>query len=56
MSESFQERFKSRCGEGSGSVVVYLSGDGSVAGSSLPGVTGLCPFRARHINPCLVLV
>ena len=26
-----------------------------VAGSSLTGVTALCP-SARHINPCLVLV
>ena len=25
-------------------------------GSNLIRVTGLCPLKARHINPCLVLV
>ena len=32
-----------------------LTRDGGAAGSSLTGVTALCP-RARHINPSLVLV
>ena len=41
--------------ERSGSVVEFLTWDGEVAGSSLTGVTALCPW-ARHINPCLALV
>ena len=36
-------------------MVECLSPDPGVADSSLAGVTVLCP-RARHINPCLVLV
>ena len=42
---------KERCG----SVVAFLTWDLGAAGSSLPGVTALCPW-ARHINPSLVLV
>ena len=38
-----------------GSVVAYLTQDQRVAGLCLTGVIVLCP-RARHINPCLVLV
>ena len=41
--------------DGSEPVVECLTQDRGVAGSSLTGVTVLCP-RARHINPCLVLV
>ena len=41
--------------EHSDSVVECLSPDRGVAGSNLNSVTALCP-RARHINPCLVLV
>ena len=41
--------------EHSGSVVECLTQDRGIAGSSLTGVTALCP-RARHFNPCLVLV
>ena len=41
--------------ECSGSVVECLTRDQGFAGSSLTGVTALCPL-ARHINPCLVLV
>ena len=41
--------------EHSGSVVECLTRDRGAAGSSLTGVTVLCPW-ARHINPCLVLV
>ena len=37
------------------SVVECLTWDKGVAGSSLIGVTALCPW-ARHINPCLELV
>ena len=36
------------------SVVECLTPDRGAAGSSLTGVTALCP-RARHINPSLVL-
>ena len=36
-------------------VVECLTRDQGAAGSSLTGVTALCP-RARHINPSLVLV
>ena len=41
--------------ERSGSVVECLTRDRRAAGSSLTGVTALCPW-ARHINPSLVLV
>ena len=41
--------------ERSGSVVEYLTRDHRTAGSSLTGVTALCP-GARHIYPSLVLV
>ena len=41
--------------ERSGSVVECLSRDHGAAGSSLTGVTALCP-SARHIDPSLVLV
>ena len=41
--------------ERSGSVVDCLTWDWGAAGSSLTGVTVLCPW-ARHINPSLVLV
>ena len=41
--------------ERSGSVVECLTLDWRAAGSSLTGVTALCPW-ARHIKPCLVLV
>ena len=41
--------------EPSGSVVECLTQDRGAAGSSLTGVTALCPW-ARHINPSLVLV
>ena len=37
-------------------LVECLSRDRGVAGSNLIGVVGLCPLKARHINPCLVLV
>ena len=40
--------------ESSGSVVACLTWDRGVAGSSLSGVTALCPW-ARQVNPCLVL-
>ena len=41
--------------ERSGSVVECLTRDQRTAGSSLNGVTALCPW-ARHINTSLVLV
>ena len=41
--------------EPSGSVVECLTRDREAAGSSLTGITALCP-SARHINPSLVLV
>ena len=41
--------------EHSGSVVGCLTRDREAAGSSLTGLTVLCP-SARHIYPCLVLV
>ena len=41
--------------EHSGSVVECLTRDWGAAGSSLTGVTALCPW-AKHINPSLVLV
>ena len=41
--------------EHSGSVVECLTRDRGAAGSSLTGVTVLCPL-AGHIYPCLVLV
>ena len=41
--------------ECSGSVVECLTQDRRAAGSSLTGITALCPW-ARHINPSLVLV
>ena len=41
--------------ERSGSVLEYLTRDRGAAGSSLTGVTALCPL-ARHGNPSLVLV
>ena len=41
--------------EHSGSVVECLSLDRAPTGSSLSGITALCPW-ARHINPGLVLV
>ena len=40
---------------GSGSVVECLTQDWGVAGSSLTGISALCPW-ARHIYPCLVPV
>ena len=43
------------CKQCSGSVVECLTRDRGAAGSSLDGVTALCPW-ARHINPSLVLV
>ena len=43
------------CRERSGSEVECLTRDRGAAGSSLTGVTALCP-SARHINPSLVLV
>ena len=43
------------CSERSGSVVECLTRDRRAAGSSLTGVTVLCPW-ARHINPSLELV
>ena len=36
-------------------MVECLTLDRGVAGSSLTGITALCP-RVRHINPSLVLV
>ena len=36
-------------------MVECLTLDREVAGSSLTGVTALCPY-VRHINPCLELV
>ena len=36
-------------------MVEWLTGNRGVAGWSITGVPALCP-RARHINPCLVLV
>ena len=48
--------FNKRCiRERSGSVVECLTRDRRAAGSSLTGVTALCPW-ARHIYPSLVLV
>ena len=41
--------------ERSGSVLECLTRDRGVVGSSLTGVTALCPC-ARHIYPCIVLV
>ena len=41
--------------ERSGSVLECLTRDRGAAGSSLTGVTVLCPC-ARHINPSLVLI
>ena len=41
--------------ERSGSVVECLTRDRGAAGSSLNGVTALCPW-AKHINPSLVLI
>ena len=41
--------------EHSGLVVECLTRDRGVVGSSLTGITVLCP-RAKHIDPCLVLV
>ena len=38
----------------SGSEVECLTRDGGAAGSSITGVTMLCP-EARHIYPCFVL-
>ena len=43
------------CMERSGTVEECLTRDRGAAGSSLTGVTALCPW-ARHINPSLVLV
>ena len=44
------------CGGSYGSAVVEcLTGDRGAAGSSLTGITALCPL-ARHVNPSLVLV
>ena len=40
--------------EHSGSVVECLTRDRGVAGSSLTGITALCPWE-RNITPCLVL-
>ena len=40
--------------ECSGSVVECLTRDRGAAGSSLTGVTALCPL-ARHINPSLIM-
>ena len=40
--------------EGSGSMVECFTWDWEAAGSSLTGITALCP-SARHINPSLVL-
>ena len=40
---------------GSGSVVECLTRDREAAGSSLTGVTAMCPW-ARHIDPSLVLI
>ena len=44
-----------RLGERSGSVVECLTRDRRSVGSSLAGVTALCP-SAGHIKPCLVLI
>ena len=41
--------------ERSGLVVECLTQDRRAAGSSLTGVTAICP-SARHVNPCFVLV
>ena len=41
--------------ERNGSLVECLIRDRGAAGSSITGVTALCPW-ARHINPSLVLV
>ena len=41
--------------EGSGSVVECSTRDREASGSSLTGITSVCP-RARHVNPSLVLV
>ena len=43
------------CMEHSGSVEECFTQDRKAAGSSLTGVTALCPWE-RHINTCLVLV
>ena len=43
------------CVDRSGSVVECLTRDPRAAGSSITGVTALCPWT-RPINPCLVLV
>ena len=40
---------------GSGSVIEFLTRDRGATGSSLTGITALCPW-ARHINPSIVLV
>ena len=44
-----------QCTEGSGPVVEGLTQNRIAVGSSLTGVTALCPW-ARHINPWIVLV
>ena len=41
--------------ESSGSVAARFTRDQETAGSSLTGVTALCPW-AKHISPSLVLV
>ena len=51
----FTNRVRNSVREHSGSVVECLTRDRGVAGLSLTCVTVLC-LRARHINPCLVLV
>ena len=52
---SFTQLYNGHHRERSGLVIERLNRDRGAAGSSLAGVTALCP-RARHINPSLVLV
>ena len=47
--------FRNNVWKRSCSMLEYLTLDQGVANKSITGVTALCP-RARHINPCLVLV
>ena len=55
LSKSILNNYHPCLWERSGSVVERLTWDRGAAGSSLIGVTALCPW-ARHINPSLVLV
>ena len=50
-----KQDLKGHIQERSGSAVEFLTGDREDVGSSLRGVTRLCPW-AKHINSCLVLV